>query len=133
MLFQSNRGFGIWAYTVSHGSLLLRSNMQFPDENDYSIETSFNIDMEFWSVTYISIPTYFENVEIRLIDESLLPADIDRRLCKYDQKIFEFNIDNKKHYIIAAGLLIGTNQWMSEDRIFHYHLNLEHDEILLTA
>lgn len=133
MLYQSNRKFNIWAYTVSHGSLLIRSIMQFPDEDKYSEETSFNIDIEIWDVTYIGIPTYLNNIEIREIPINLLPSDVDRNLCKYDRKIFEFLVDKKKYYIIASGLLVGINRWENEDRIFNYNLNLEHDKIITTT
>lgn len=133
MLYQSNRSFSIWAYTVSHGSLLLRSNMLYPDQDNYSTDTSFNIDIEIWDVTYISIPTHMNNIIIREITIDLLPSGIEKKLCEFDRKIFEITSDHNKYYIIAYGLLIATNRWEQEDRIFHHHLNLEHDNIIITT
>ena len=133
MLYQSKRDFKIWGYTVSHSSLLLRSNMKFSDEENYSKDTCFNIDIEFWDVTYIGIPVFLNNIAIKEITIDLLPSGIDKNLCRFDRKIFEFTVDHNKYLIIAGGLLIGTNHWVSEDRIFDYHLNLEHDNIIITT
>ncbi|VEH20163.1 Uncharacterised protein [Chryseobacterium nakagawai] len=55
MIFYSNRKFKTWGYTVSHSSLLLRSEMKYLDQDDYSENTSHNIDLEFWAVNYILI------------------------------------------------------------------------------
>lgn len=131
MLFQSDRKFKIWAYTVSHCSLLLRSVMKFPDEDNYSQKTSYNIDIEFWAVSYINVPTSLDNIEIIEIPKDSLPAYIDKSLSKYDEKVFEIRTDDKKYYVIAGGLLVGINRWVNEDRIFNYNLNLEHDEIVI--
>lgn len=133
MLYKSNRYFRIWAYTVSHSSLLLRSEMSYPDQDEYSLETSFNIDIEIWDVQYIRIPTSLDNIEIKEIAIELLPLDIDKDLCKFDRKIFEIRSDNRKYYIIAGGLIIATNHWEREDRIFNYHLNLKHDKIIFST
>lgn len=130
MLYYSNRNFKIWAYTASHNSLLLRSIMKFSDEDGFSEDTSYNIDIELWSVTFISIPAFFRSLKIVEISEDKLPDNIDRELCKYNHKIFEFQDGLKKHYIIAGGLLVGVNRWENEDRIFNYGLNLQHDEII---
>ena len=133
MIYKSNRDFRIWAYTISHNSLLLRSNMFYSDHDNYSLETSFNIDIEIWDVAYIGIPSFINNIEIREIAIDLLPIDVDKNLCEFDRKIFEITIDNKKYYVIAGGLLIASNHWEKENRIFNYDLNLEHDEIIFST
>lgn len=133
-IYQSDRNFRIWNYTVSHCSLLLRSIMSFPDLDDYSEETSYNIDIEISGVSFIGIPTTLRNLKIKEISEDLLPGHIDKELCKYDLKIFEFEEENKRYYIIAAGLMIATNKWdLNQDRILSYHLGLQHDKVIITA
>ncbi|MDQ7959138.1 hypothetical protein [Flavobacterium lindanitolerans] len=133
-IYQSDRNFRIWNYTVSHCSLLLRSIMSFPDLDDYSEETSYNIDIEISGVSFIGIPTTLRNLKIKEISEDLLPGHIDKELCKYDLKIFEFEEENERYYIIAAGLMIATNKWdLNQDRILSYHLGLQHDKIIITA
>lgn len=133
MIYKSKRYFRIWGYTASHSSLLLRSNMLYYDDKDYSLENSFNIDIEIWDVTYIGIPVFIDNIEIKEITIDSLPLDIDKNLCKFDRKIFEISTDNKKYYIISGGLLIATNHWEKEDRIFDNHLNLQHDKIIFST
>lgn len=130
MTFRSNRKFKVWAYTVSHCSLLLRSEMKYKDSEDYSKETSYNIDIEFGSVVYINIPTYLQNIEITEISIDLLPEEISRKFMKYGEKAFEIQCNGNKYYIIAANILVGTNNWESQDRIFNS--NLKHNEILFS-
>ncbi|WP_185287477.1 hypothetical protein [Chryseobacterium lactis] len=133
MIFYSNRKFKMWAYIVSHSSLLLRSEMKYPDQDDYSENTSYNIDLEFWTVSYINIPTYLYGITIKEITEKELPVSIDKELLKYNMKIFELESTGRKYHIIAGGLLVGKNSWINQDRIFDYNLNLEHDEILAST
>lgn len=123
----------MWAYITSHSSLLLRSEMKYPDQDDYSENTSYNIDLEFWSVSYINTPTYLYEITIKEITQKELPADIDKELLKYNMKIFELESTGRKYYIIAGGLLVGKNSWINQDRIFDYNLNLKHDEILAST
>lgn len=123
----------MWAYITSHSSLLLRSEMKYPDQEDYSENTSYNIDLEFWSVSYINTPTYLYEITIKEITQKELPADIDKELLKYNMKIFELESTGRKYYIFAGGLLVGKNSWINQDRIFDYNLNLEHDEILAST
>jgi len=104
--------------------------MKFIDEDGFSEDTSFNIDVEFWTVTFVNIPSVLSSLKIIEILGDELPEDISRQFCNYNQKIFELQDKNGKYYIIAAGVLIGVNRWENEDRIFNYNLNLEHDEIV---
>ncbi|MGG7551314.1 hypothetical protein ACQ7CX_11895 [Chryseobacterium arthrosphaerae] len=107
--------------------------MKYPDQEDYSENTSYNIDLEFWSVSYINTPTYLYEITIKEITQKELPADIDKELLKYNMKIFELESTGRKYYIFAGGLLVGKNSWINQDRIFDYNLNLEHDEILAST
>lgn len=68
-LYYSKRVFKLWAYIVSHSSLLLRSEMKYPDQENYTGSTSFNIDLEFWAVSYIDISINLYKVEIKEVME----------------------------------------------------------------
>ncbi|MVM35293.1 hypothetical protein GO755_35050 [Spirosoma sp. HMF4905] len=132
MIYLSDRNFRIWAYTVSHYSLLLRSPLLLPDEDGYSDRYSYNIDLEFWAVEYISIPTSISSIALKEINFTDLPEELIGVKQVGENKIFEITSGSRKYYIIAAGCLIGKNRWEREDRIFNANLNLEHDEILRT-
>ncbi len=128
--YNSERRFRIWAYTVSHSSLLLRSEMKYPDQDNYMENMSYNIDLEFWAVSYINIPSDLFGISIKEIAEENLPKEISRELLIHDMKIFELESGKSKYYVIAGGLLVGKNRWENQDRIFEYNSNLEHDEII---
>ncbi len=131
MIYNSNRKFKMWAYIVSHSSLLLRSEMKFPDQDNYTEDQSYNIDLEFWAVNYINIPTILNNIIIKEITVKEIPTEINKNLLKFDMKIFELESEEKKYYIIAGGFLIGKNKWIDQDRILDSNLNLEHEEVIL--
>ncbi|MGL6126585.1 hypothetical protein [Chryseobacterium artocarpi] len=132
MIFYSNRKFKIWAYTVSHSSLLLRSVMQYDDEEGYSEETSYNIDLEFSFVEYMDVKTTWDSISISVVEKENLRSDLKEKFDSYEGKIFEIESNKEKTYIVAYSVLIGTNKWGLDDRIFNYHINLKHDEILVS-
>lgn len=131
MIFCSNRQFKIWAYTVSHNSLLIRSVMQYDDEDGYSEETFYNIDLEFSFVEYMDVKTTWDSISISIVEKESLKSDLKEKLYCYDGKIFEIKSNQEKSYIVAYSLLIGTNKWGLDDRIFNCRMNLEHDEVLV--
>jgi hypothetical protein len=130
MIYKSDRKFRIWVYTVSHSSLILRSSMTNEDQDDYSEHTSYNIDLEFWAVSFINIPTTIPNLEISLVAQSVLPDYIAQNYCDHKDKVFEIKADGQSFYIVAAGVLIGRNRWGHKDRIFEFSEGLKHDEII---
>lgn len=134
MIYNSKRKFKLWAYTVSHKSLLVRSYLQFPDEEEYSIENNHNIDLEFMFVEFLDIPSNFDSLSITIITQENLPLDVKNKLGHYRGYIFELSVNGNyaKHYIVAGSLLIGTNQWVNKDRIFNLNLGLNHDNILFS-
>lgn len=131
MLFQSNREFRIWAYTCSHSSLLLRSEMKYPDQDYYREDEAFNIDIELWSVSFVGIPSRLNGITIEEIPFSALPENINKHSLESYQKILAFKSEEFTYYIIASGFIIGTNKWVDENRIFNFHQNLKHDKILI--
>lgn len=131
MLYVCKRSFRLWAYTVSHSSLILRSELKAKDQEGFSDELSFNIDIEFWDVTYLNIPCELSGLEIKEVHYKTFPFPINPEILEFDRKVFEIKSDSRKYYIIAYGILIGQNNWIGFDRIFSNRLNLEHDKILL--
>lgn len=131
--YSSKRKFRIWVYTVSHSSLLLRSEMKYPDQDEYSEETSYNIDLEFWAVSYMNIPTDLLSLSIKEIAAEELPQKINTELLMFDMRIFELESKESKYYIIAGGVLIGENKWENQDRIFSYDSNLKYDKIIFQS
>lgn len=132
MIFYSNRKFKIWAYTVSHSSLLLRSVMQYDDQEGYSEETSYNIDLEFSFVEYMDIKTIWDSISLSIVEKENLTSDLKEKFGSYEGKIFEIESNKEKTYIVAYSVLIGTNKWGLDDRIFNCDMNLKHDEILVS-
>lgn len=132
-LYNSNRKFRIWAYTVSHSSLILRSEMKYPDQDNYSESMSSNIDIEFWAVSYIHLPSDFLGINIREISAEALPKEFNRELLIFDMRIFELQSNESNYYVIAGGILIGKNKWENQDRIFNNCSNLEHNEVLFQS
>ncbi len=125
-----NRAVKIWAYTVSHSVLILRSPMKFPDQEGYSEKLSYNIDVEFSAVTYIDIPNTMQGIVIHEIEERIPEKMLNYKL-KLGFKVFEIVSEGKFYYIVAGSYRIGKNRWISEDRISN--ILLEYDEILETT
>lgn len=130
MKFESNRTFKIWAHTVSHSSLLIRSYLKLSDEEGFNEENSYNIDLEFLSVEYMDVKSTLNSLSISVVRREDLDLVLQERFNAFRGKIFEISSDNNKYYIIAYSLLIGTNKWVQYDRIFNYNLNLKHDKII---
>lgn len=126
----TNRVFRIWAYTVSHCCLILRSPQRFPDQDDFDKNYTYNIDIEFSAVAHIDIPDTLNGIEI-----NELTYDIPEKYLKYKTifnfKIFEIKSNETYYYIVAGGYRIGKNKWIAEDRISN--MNLEYDSIIATS
>ena len=98
-------------YTVSHGTLVLRSEKQYKDVN-YECKydnSKLTIDIIFNSVDFISIPEQIKGVEISK---------------KGDKYIFN---NNEKYYVTAANCFVGTYSGEDENNIWTG--NLTYDEI----
>jgi len=123
-----NRIFKIWAYTVSHNFLIIRSPMKFPDQDDYNEDSKYNIDIEFSSVAYLDIPTILKGIELQ---EIIKDDEIPENLLKFkldSYKIFRLKSEHEFYYIVASNLSIGINKWINQDKIMNF--KLKHDEIL---
>lgn len=125
-----NRTYKIWAYTVSHNFLILRSPMAFKDVEGYSEYNSFNVDIEFTAVVYLDLPSIIHGIAIKECTENI-PEKFKHYCEGTGNKLFEILSEGKFYYIVAGGYRIGKNTWIAEDRISN--LSLEYDEILATS
>jgi len=84
----SPRSFSIWAYTVSHGTLIIRSTLE-------KHKTSGKrIDLIFKDTQWIQIPTLFECDTVKQISED-----------GKDYRIYKFYTDNSLIGKVYAGAL----------------------------
>lgn len=123
-----DRTFKLWAYTVSHSTLILRSPMKFEDQAGFKEELSFNIDIEFLSVEYIDLPLCLVGVEIERLIENLPSKFENYKLDVLGLSVFQIKSCDNLYYVIASGYIVGKNKWVAEDRISN--MFLQYDEIL---
>jgi len=83
-----DRTFRLWAYSISHNYLVLRSPKVEADQLDCEESLSSNIDIEFITVQYIDISCLLSNIEMKELIE------ISDKYKKYkDFKVFEIKSD----------------------------------------
>jgi hypothetical protein len=100
--FKSQRIYRIWMYTVSHSTLIIRSEKQYFDV-DYEVKydkPNLTIDVIFTAVDFISIPESFNDIEIQKIGDKYI-----------------FN-NNKDWYVKAARCDVGKYVGDEEDKIW---------------
>lgn len=109
--FESKRKCKIWMYTVSHSTLIVRSEKQYSDvEYDYEYDDpNTTIDLIFNGVDFISIPHSFEEISIKNINGK-----------------FIFN-NNENWYVDAANCWIGKYQ--GEDINQMLERDIKYDEL----
>ena len=95
----TDRRFTFWYYTVSHSMALLRSVGRDGDEN---------IDLVFWAVSYIEIPTDINGIEIRKPTGEDIEY-ISRRTGDADKEITVLVQGGRKYYIVSAGMKVVRN------------------------
>jgi hypothetical protein len=128
MSYTSNRVFKIWAYSVSHSFLLLRSSNNEEDEIK-AMQEGFNIDIEFVGVDYLDMPAILQGISIEELKENI-PEKFSQYQNSLGHRVFEIKSKNN-YYIVAASYQVGKNNWLNEDRILNPYL--EYDEILATS
>lgn len=113
------RIFKMWLYSVSHKSLLFRSEMQYLDvEYENSIEPNITIDIEFSGVEFMSVPTSFtlENIQKK------------KKVNKYSfLTTYEIKHDLGISIIEAASCIIGTSKFIVENRLVNSNLDYDED------
>ncbi len=101
-MFQSNRLFKLWDYSVSHQQLLVRSPIT-PD-----IPT--NIDLLFWGVKYLTVETILRGVDIVRIDDCSSLNDYEAKFIKDGHKIFRIRSGGSSMIVVASGFRALENQ-----------------------
>ena len=119
-----NRSFKLWAYTVSHSFLILRSPQKFEDTDGFKELTCFNIDIEFYSVTYLDLPNTISEIYIKELKENI-PEKFKEYLSQPGLHVFEILSCDRPYHVVASSYVIGRNNWVSDDRITN--MNLQHD------
>ena len=110
--YKCNRIYRIWIYAVSHCTLVIRSERQYPDV-DYIKKydcPDMTIDLIFTGVKFISIPEKFDELE----------------LVKRGDRYY-FN-DNEDWYVDASSCVIG--KYLGEDEDDIWIGELEYDELI---
>lgn len=90
-----DRKFQIWAYNVSHGTLLLRSPR--------SEASQLNVDLLFSGVEFVLLPRYLNGItffEMSVSDNYFISEHFGE--LKNCQKPFKIKSKSKTYYIIAA-------------------------------
>ena len=98
-----NRHFQLWEYTVSHGSLLVRSPRK--------PTIAKNIDIIFVGVEFISSPRHLKGVELMRASPSdviKVSAEMGKELAA-DQVFILFS-QGKRFPVVAAGYKIDENE-----------------------
>ena len=124
MLYTSSRKFRIWAYSVSHSFLLLRSTYNEDEEKN-----GFNIDIEFAGVEYLDMPITLQGITIEELKENL-PEKFTKYQNSIRYRVFRIESDTN-YYIVAANYLVGRDNWIGEDRMINS--SLIYDKILATS
>jgi hypothetical protein len=95
VIFQSDRDFQLWDYTVGHAQLLLRSPA--------SISQPFNIDLVFLGVEELDIPTRLRGL-VMMEPERLI------RVGGGSKAIHRLISGGKQHTVVAVAFRIYKNQ-----------------------
>lgn len=102
MYFSSDRRFKLWEYTVSHKQLLIRSPAT-PD-------ISGNIDIIFWGVEYINVPSAFKGLSLNastLADREKFKLESGVTLLS---SVFCLNTENQRCFISDLGFKVLSNE-----------------------
>ncbi len=103
MHLQSNRSFQLWAYSVSHAQLLIRSPRSKEDPK--------NIDVAFFGVGLIEVPSGFIGLTIE--DASTKEAKAVRRRRLRDSSdvdhVYRLITDDEVFFVVAAHLRVSEN------------------------
>lgn len=109
--YNCKRIYRIWMYTVSHATLILRSEKQYPDV-DYKYKydnPNVTIDITFNAVDFISLP------------EKIVGLEIIKKGNKYIIN------NNENWYVRAANCFIGKYEGEDEDKVWTG--DLKYDEL----
>ena len=96
-MFQSDRKFKLWDYRVSHNQALIRSPR--------SPDISTNVDLVFWGVEYLSVPSTFDGIAMTKADamaaNGFTPSS--------NGDVFVIETSGESFVIVAAGCKVLEN------------------------
>jgi hypothetical protein len=98
-----NRVFEVWAYSVSHAKLLLRSTK--------SDEHATRIDLGFKNVRYIQLPTLLSDLSVHIDSVEDLNPSVRASCDTKGVSIFVLQADQAVGYVVA-----GYGGWIEDDR-----------------
>jgi hypothetical protein len=101
MYFTSDRTFKLWDYRVSHEQMLLRS------PRTPQIET--NIDVVFWGVEWIELPTVLAGVGLMAPDADEAAAITRRHKGVEDGSLYCIASGGDRYFIAAQGFRVLQN------------------------
>ncbi len=101
-MYESKRAFKLWDYNVSHKQLLLRS--------PHTSTEIDNVDIVFWGVEYISIPTALDTILLRKVSVKELGEHLNLQNRDLASPAFIFGNSNCVDFVLAAGCKVLVNQ-----------------------
>lgn len=103
MRFASERRFRIWDYNVSHNQMLLRSPK--------SPEVAKNIDIVFWGVEFVGIPTALDTVELALVekDEKVIGEFLPVKTHEA-ANVYRLVSRERQYFVVAGGFKVLENE-----------------------
>ena len=100
-MYESERIFQLWDYTVSHKQLLLRSPPEGQEDG--------NIDIVLWGVEVVSIPTIFKHIKIRRLSAQEVENNPAIRTEDRCASVFGIESIGTSGFIVASGCKILVN------------------------
>ena len=101
-MFESKRQFKLWDYNVSHQQLLLRSP-RTGNETD-------NIDLVFWGVKHVCLPSVLEEVSLRLATTEEVDQFSGLITTDSDIPVFHVEASDGSGVVVAAGCKVLKNE-----------------------
>lgn len=101
MHFSSNRRFQLWDYNVSHKQLLLRSPS--------SPEIAGNVDIVFWQVEYMALPTTLKEVLLASANEVERVAIKTAFGTELEASLYRLDSGGRSYFVAAGGFKVLTN------------------------
>jgi hypothetical protein len=117
--FSSKRQFQVWAYTVSHGQLLLRSTK--------TEEMPTRIDILFKPVSFMELPTLFHGITVCEVESGDADGILGRiqaseyHIIYKHQKVYKLSSGDVVAYVVASAFVVHEDDGEYYDRSALFH------------
>ena len=103
-IYNSNRPFTLYDYSVSHGLLLLRSDKRKGFDE--------NIDIIFYDTGFIQIPAFLNDIDISKSEnkEDILYPSLDKYFSRDENNLFKIISSEENFYIAASFVRVFENE-----------------------